>query len=96
MTAPAEQLWPNQPIVYTNPWVPELFQVENIADFATVIAIERDMAGDRPVTQMRNLNPERAIIVYYVDTLGGYQRVAIEPGGTLALAALPKRILSVE
>jgi|GEM_PF-2031070 len=96
MTAPAEELWPNQPIVYTNPWVPDLFQVENIVDYATVIAIESDMVGERPVTVMRNLRTEEAITVTYIDTLESYQRVEIEPGGTLALAALPKRIISVE
>jgi hypothetical protein len=96
MTSPAEELWPNEPIVYTNPWVPELFEIDNIADYATVIAIERDMAGERPVTVMRNLRTEEAITVTYVDTLESFQRVRIEPGGSLALAALPKRIVSVE
>jgi hypothetical protein len=93
---PAEELWPNDPVVEFGPrWTPNLFTPENIEAFDEAIAIRRDYVNASIATVIENLDPDRPIAVHYVDRNDSRQLVQIGAGDRLAVAALPRRILSV-
>ena len=95
-TTPSADLWPNQPLVdFGNPWVPELFTAENADEFRDVILIRRSYVDATAATVIDNLDPDHRITVHYVDQNDSRQSVGIEAGGSLAVAALPRRIVSV-
>jgi hypothetical protein len=93
---PAEDMWPNDPVVEFGPrWTPNLFTPENVEAFDGIIEVRRDYVNASIATVIENLDPDRPIAVRYVDRNDSQQLVQIGAGGTLAVAALPRRILSV-
>jgi hypothetical protein len=95
-TRPAERLWPDDPLDgFGDQWVPEPFTAENAEAFDDVIEIERGYVEATAATVIVNLDPDDPIAVHYVDRSDSRQLVRIDAGGSLAVAALPRRILSV-
>ena len=95
-TTPSEALWPNQPLTdFGDPWVPDLFTAENAGEFGDMILIRRSYVDAAAATVIDNLDPDNRITVHYVDQNDSRQAVAIEAGGSLAVAALPRRIVSI-
>ena len=95
-TTPSGELWPNQPLTdFGDPWVPALFTAENADAFGDVIAIRRAYVDASAATVIENLDRENRISVHYIDRNDSRQVVDIEPGDALAVAAQPRRIVSV-
>ena len=95
-TTPSDDLWPNQPLTdFGDPWVPDRFTAENVDAFRDVILIRRSYVDAMAATVIDNLDPDHRITVHYVDQNDSRQSVGIAAGGSLAVAALPRRIVSV-
>ena len=95
-TTPSAELWPNQPLAdFGDPWVPDLFTAENADEFRDVILIRRSYVDASAATVIDNLDRDHRITVHYVDQNDSRQAVGIEAGGSLAVAAQPRRIVSV-
>lgn len=93
---PAEELWPNETVVYGEGWEPPLTALDNLNDWDDVIDVRRAQVGDEPAMVIENLNLESDVIVYYIDTRGSYQVVPIAAGATQPVAAFPRHIMRVQ
>ena len=94
-TTPAEELWPNTAVEFPEPWQPQLAAVDNLEEWAETIDVRREAVDDQQEVVIENLNPDRAITVYYIDTRGSYQVVPIDAGETRPVAAAPRQIMRV-
>ena len=93
---PAEVLWPTASLPDRTDWQPAAETVDNFGSFADQVRIATGRVDGRTTTTIENLDPARAITVYYEDRSGSYQAVVVDPGAALPVAAAPRRIIDIE
>ena len=91
---PSEQLWPDVPLVPAERWVAQIPDRQPQWWDAS-IAVESDVIDGTAATVIISRVEDRAITVHYRDVSGAYQRITLEPGGSIAVSSPPSDVFAI-